>query len=702
MSSAAGTLPGPVVPWSGRLSQSHLGAWLLVFLFLAACFFLRERFPWIAAFPESLLLPIGDAINWAMDGLVAVAKPFFRGITWLLDHPMTWVRSFLQWMPWPAFMLLAGAIAYRAGGWRLAAFTIASLAYMLVIGYWAESMNTLALVAISVPMAVAIGFGFGVAGFASRRAEQVILPALDVLQTVPAFAYLLPILVLFGFGPVVGLIASVLYSFAPMVRNTIIGLRSVAPDIVESGLMSGTTRQQLFWQVRVPTALRQLLLGVNQSTMASLSMVIVASIIGGTNDIGWEVLSTMRKAQFGESLLAGIVIALMAMILDRITWGLATREPSETRPGSWFETYRYWIVATLGTIVLASVFRLAPTLMSVSEAWVISPADALNDFITWFVVSFEPAIKEIKRVSLFYVMLPLRIGLEQTVTPFSWGFTWSSVHTVFYFGLALAASLYLLRRFGVAAAVSTGIICSVYYAGLTTIPWPGLVAVLAMMAYALGGWRLTAGTVAGLAFLLLSGAWEKAMLSLYLCGIAVILSFGVGSILGIWAAHSQQVSRIMRPVNDTLQTMPLFVILIPVVMVFKIGEFTALLAIMAYAYVPAFRYAEHGMRTVPEEVVEAARSMGCSKWQLLWQVKLPLSIPNIMLGLNQTIMYAIAMLVIAALVGTNGLGQQVYIGLSKGDVGIGLVAGVGMALIAIIADRMCQAAKRNFEARVSV
>ena len=192
------------------------------------------------------------------------------------------------------------------------------------------------------------------------------------------------------------------------------------------------------------------------------------------------------------------------------------------------------------------------------------------------------------------------------------------------------------------------------------------------------------------------------MLSLYLCGIAAILSFGVGSILGIWAAHSQQVSRIMRPVNDTLQTMPLFVILIPVVMVFKIGEFTALLAIMAYAYVPAFRYAEHGMRTVPEEVVEAARSMGCSKWQLLWQVKLPLSIPNIMLGLNQTIMYAIAMLVIAALVGTNGLGQQVYIGLSKGDVGIGLVAGVGMALIAIIADRMCQAAKRNFEARVSV
>ena len=108
-----------------------------------------------------------------------------------------------------------------------------------------------------------------------------------------------------------------------MVRNTIVGLRGVPEEIIESGLMSGASRVQLFWQVRVPNALRQLLLGVNQATMASLSMVIIASIIGGTEDIGWEVLSTIRKAQFGESLLAGMVIALMAMIIDRITSGLA-------------------------------------------------------------------------------------------------------------------------------------------------------------------------------------------------------------------------------------------------------------------------------------------------------------------------------------------------------------------------------------------
>ena len=181
------------------------------------------------------------------------------------------------------------------------------------------------------------------------------------------------------------------------------------------------------------------------------------------------------------------------------------------------------------------------------------------------------------------------------------------------------------------------------------------------------------------------------MLSIYLCGLAVAISFAIGTSLGIWAAHNEIVSAVLRPVNDTMQTMPLFVILIPFVMIFKIGEFAALLSIIVYAFVPAIRYSEHGLRSLPKDIIEAATSMGCTQWQLLWQVKLPLALPVIMLGLNQTIMYGIAMLVIAALVGTNGLGQQVYIGLGDGDFGVGIIGGIGMAIIAMIADRMTQA-----------
>ena len=226
--------------------------------------------------------------------------------------------------------------------------------------------------------------------------------------------------------------------------------------------------------------------------------------------------------------------------------------------------------------------------------------------------------------------------------------------------------------------------------GITRLPWPAILALATLMGWKIGGPRLALGTAAGLGFLVVAGVWPQTLLSIYLCGLAVLLSFGVGALLGILASEIDVLSAILRPINDTLQTMPLFVILIPFVMIFKIGEFTALLAIMAYAIVPAIRYTEHGLRNVPAEVIEAATCCGCTRLQLFWRVKLPLAMPVMMLGLNQTIMFGVAMLVIAALVGTNGLGQQVYIGLGDGDFGVGMVAGIGMAFIAMIADRMTQ------------
>ena len=219
-------------------------------------------------------------------------------------------------LPWIVVIFLVCFIAFLSSGVRLALFTLSATFYMVLIGYWEESMNTLALVIISVPMAIFIGFGLGVWGFFSKRAEKVIMPILDIFQTVPTFAYLLPILLLFGFGTVVGLIASILYSFPPMVRNTILGLKRVPDHIIESAIMSGANTKQLFWQAMLPSCKKQILLGINQSTMAALSMVIIAAIIGGTADIGWEVLYYIRKAEVGQSLVVGLVIALMAIIID--------------------------------------------------------------------------------------------------------------------------------------------------------------------------------------------------------------------------------------------------------------------------------------------------------------------------------------------------------------------------------------------------
>jgi glycine betaine/proline transport system permease protein len=187
------------------------------------------------------------------------------------------------------------------------------------------------------------------------------------------------------------------------------------------------------------------------------------------------------------------------------------------------------------------------------------------------------------------------------------------------------------------------------------------------------------------------GLWTKAMVTLYLCGLSVIIACLIGIPIGIMAARNDRFHRIVSVVIDTLQTLPSFVYLMPVVMLFRVGDFAAMLAVIAYAVTPIIRYTDHGIRQVPPHLIEASQQAGCTRNQVLAKVQLPLSLPHIMLGVNQTIMMALSMLVITALVGTRELGQEVYIALTKADTGRGIVAGVCVAFIAIIADRMINA-----------
>lgn len=668
-------IPQPVI-WLGLAA-------LTLFLYLASGLLSP-----LVSYPESWVLSPSVPLNIFMDWFVAVFGPVFKAIGWLLEWPIVAAGAILNFLPWSVTAAAFVGIAYIGSGWRLAVFVGVALLYMAAIGYWTESMNTLSIVLISVPMAVALGFAVGVWGFYSERARRVIMPTLDLLQTIPAFAYLLPILILFGFGTTVGLVASVMYAFSPMVRNTILGLRAVPDAITEAGLMSGATGPQLFWKVRLPAAKNQMLLGVNQTTMASLSMVIIASIIGGTNDIGWEVLSTMRKAQFGESVLAGFVIALMAMALDRITYAYAMRDKfaAQTAKGP-----NPWLVTAGVLVALALLSLFVPFLRVWPEALTINPAAAMNSALETLVVNGRVWIDALKNSSFFFIMLPIKIGLSQAVSPFTWGFSMTPVATAVYAVLVLALAGWAYTRSHVTLAAITVLIGLVLYIGLTNMPWLALSAIVVYGAYIAAGRTLAIGAAIGLAFLVIAGIWPQSVLSLYLCGVAVLSCFVLGTAIGVWASESDAVSTVVRPILDTLQTMPLFVILIPFVMVFKIGEYTAFLAVVAYAIVPAVRYTEHGLRNLPRDVIEAATTVGCTRWQLLMRVKLPLALPAIMLGLNQTIIYGIGMLVIAALVGTNGLGQQIYIGLGDGDFGVGMTAGIGMAIIAIIADRITQA-----------
>jgi glycine betaine/proline transport system permease protein len=432
---------------------------------------------------------------------------------------------------------------------------------------------------------------------------------------------------------------------------------------------------------------------VNQTTMAALSMVIIDAIIGGFEDIGWEVLSSMRKAEFGQSVLSGLVIALMAILIDRITLGFAQRRAAG--PGqrtSPLDGWRLlWFLAA--ALVAALLLRLlAPEGGSpLPDASGMMAISVLNEKLLAFVAANADWLEGIKNAVLYCLMLPLRLGISGAATPAIWGFTLPPLGILAYAAATAALAAAAAMRTGWGLAVSVLIASLLLFYGFVGFPWPALIAIVGVAAYSSGGWRISAFAGGGLGFILVTGLWLPLMQSIYLTALSVLLCLVIGGALGVWAANDDRISRVLRPINDALQTMPQFVFLIPALMFFKVGEFTALIAIMLYAIVPPIRYVEHGLRNVRPDVVEAARQMGATPGQLLWMVKLPLALPVVMLGLNQTIMAALSMLVIAAMVGTRDLGQMVYVALGKADAGLGLVSGLSIALVAMIADRIIQA-----------
>jgi glycine betaine/proline transport system permease protein len=230
-------------------------------------------------------------------------------------------------------------------------------------------------------------------------------------------------------------------------------------------------------------------------------------------------------------------------------------------------------------------------------------------------------------------------------------------------------------------------------------PWPLVVAALATTGWWLGGLRLAALVSTLALFIVANGQWEYAMITVYLCAISVMFAALIGIPLGIYAGLNPRAWRVIEPIMDTLQTLPSFVYLIPAVMLFRVGDFTAMLAIVLYALAPAVRYSAHGIRQVPEMLTEAGVSMGCTPRQILRRIRIPVAMPTILLGINQTVLLALSMLVITALVGTRDLGQQVYMALTKADTGKGLVAGLCVAAIAITADRLIGAAANRLAAQ---
>ncbi len=676
--SAAGAAIAPL--W--RLSMGARAAFLTLIVG-ALCLMLEPVAPWLIKWPTGWVLPatdwVGAGLSWFLDAI----KPFARACSAMLSYPMDWANMALNGTPWPMVIGLVTATGWYLGGLSMAALGFLGLSFVLVSGYWFQSMNTLALVAVSVPLAIIFGGILGILANEIPRVKSALQTLLDVMQTVPTFAYLTPILILFGFGPVVGLIASAIYAAPPMARNVMLGLERVEPEIKEAAIMSGGTRLQQLFQVEIPSASSQIMVGVNQCLMAALSMVIIAAVIGGFNDIGWEVLLTMRKAQFGQALLAGMVIVVFAIVIDRMSGSLA------------IERQRHDIRIVWAVLGIAGLFTalalLSNSLPNPDDLTLMNPvAQAVDQSLTDFTKTNGAWLDSVKNTAMFYGLLPLRIGLDNAVLPFTWGFSWTMAMSAGLFACAGLAGLLLAWRGRVTAGLMLVILMGMLETGIAELPWPFVLFGVAALGWVASGRRLALISVLLLGTILLAGLWERSLLSLYLSGAAVFACAIVGGVIGLVCAVSPLAWKAVRPVCDMLQTIPLFVFLIPVLMVFQIGEFSAFLAICAYAIVPMIRYTRHGLVETPGDMLEAAVSSGATGWQILRDIRFPYAVPSILLGLNQTILYAFAMLVIAALIGTTGLGQSIYLALGKADVGLGISAGAAMAILAMISDRMVQ------------
>ena len=680
---------------------SGFAIWVAVGAAAVLLFSLRHEHPWLLEYPGRYVVPLSQWIDTLMAWLIEHVRWFFRAIAWVLDQALIYARTLLFWMPWPLTIGAVLLLSWFSGGLRLAVLALASLAYILVVGYWDKAMLTLSLVCLSVPLSVVVGLVIGVAAYQYRLLRRVVEPALDLMQAMPAFAYLIPVLLLFGVTPMVAIVTSAIYAIPPITRAVLLGYSRVPVEVVESARMAGATKWQMLWWVRFPSSRPTLLLGLNQTILAAFALVVFAALVGGNDDIGYEVLRRLRKSQFGESLLAGVVITLFAVLADRISRGYATRSATlgaRSRAGTLWRTGLAALVC-VGVGVLA---EFVPALRSYPQEWVFYPASVLNDSVKWFTATFFDTTSWIKEKALFFFLLPLHIGMVQAVRPHVWGFDLTPIASGIYAALVAGAAVLAAVRWSWRPAVSVVLVGGLYYFGTQGTPWPLVILVVSVLGWQTGGWRVGIGAGLGLGFVALTGLWRPAMTSLYLCGAAVLVCFGVGGILGVLASQSDRVSAFLRPINDTLQTIPLFVFLIPVLMVFQHGDFAAVIAIVMYAIVPAIRYTEHGIRNVPGEILEAARASGCTRRQLLRHVQLPLALPEIMLGLNQVVVFALAMLIVTALLGTQDLGQQIYRALAGAEIGDGVVAGLAIAFIAMIVDRILQALSRRWKANLGL
>ncbi|MDX1709922.1 MAG: ABC transporter permease subunit [Rhodovibrionaceae bacterium] len=634
---------------SQGLAQRRLARAALVLVPFLLLLLARPLLPdWAVSWPESLAVPFIDWINAVVEVLedhAILGLVTFKEITRFIARMVEWPLDLMEGLlisgfddlglpaiPWITLVGLTAIFGWWVKGWRLALLSGGCIAYLAIFGKWKLSMVTLSVVLVAAPIAAAIGLLLGIAAVRYAWVERPLWPILNVMQSLPHFSYLIPIAVFIGVSHRAGAIATILFAMPPMARLTILGLRGVTKEVKEAGIMAGCTPRQMLWRVEVPAARPTLMVGVNQVIMQCLAMVVIASFVGAKG-LGQDLLFRLQSLRIGQALEIGVAIVFIAIMLDRLSLALSEKQPTHRPEGTLWQRHPYLISALAVVVLSTAAVLLTPAAQKLPSSMTITTAafwDAVVDYITG---NFQQPLSAFRDAALIYVLIPLK-------SLFQW------------------------------------------------IPWVAVAALVFAIGWRLAGWRLAALTTSFIVFIALTGYWERASITAYMVFVALLVCVVFGLPLGIWASRKERRARSVLFLCDTFQTFPSFIYLIPVIMLFKVGDVAAIAAIVIYASIPLIRYTIIGLRAVPTQTVEAAITSGCTPSQLLWKVRMPLALPEIMLGVNQTIMFALFMVIIAAFIGTTDLGQEIFRALTFADAGKGLVLGLCVAAMGLTADHL--------------
>jgi glycine betaine/proline transport system permease protein len=627
---------------------------------LLAFALLRGDAPWPGGLTWTGLPERLDSLQgWLLEQRTAedrnIVFTLLDGFRAFADWLVTTANDAMLWMTWVGTLAAAVLVVLRYGGLRAALVVLAAMVSFALMGLWEASVQTLALMLAAVLLSLLIGMPLGVIAGRSWRVHRAITPVLDAMQIVPAFAYLMPVVILFSVGPAAAVICTMIYAVPPAVRITALGIRGVPGDTVEASQAYGATPLQTLFKVQLPLARRQLLLSVNQTIMLGLSLVVIAGLIGGRG-LG-DVVTSGLYSNASLALLAGAAIVIMAIALDRATAAIADRT-DPTRRHLTDEGRKRARLFTLGTLAGIVAIVLVARALGAQESY----PDEFETATTVYTATVQDTLLSWLQSALDYVQDP---------ASFVFGITEPIGNFLVKYGLEPLRVL------------------------LVELPWFITVMGLAGIAFLVSGVRPAVTVLAMLLAIGIMGVWEPAMDTASQVLVATAIAVAIGIAVGVWAAESPRIERLLRPLLDTLQTLPQLVYIIPFIYLMPVSRVPGVVASVLYAVPVVIRLVTSGVRGVSREAIEAAAAFGATRTQVLAKVKIPLARDAIMLGVNQGIIMVLAVVVIGGLVGSGALGDEVARGLQRNEFGAGVVASLAILALGIALDRVTQSRGRR-------